>query len=109
MTSTGEPVQPWLLPGLHRVGRWQRGHVGHHATRHVTLGVLPDGRWVAEHTDLTVGSYAHPTREAAERQATEWMWEGEWHEVPAAYGADGQPHGEGWIRRGSQWIRDPNS
>ncbi|MEU7978262.1 hypothetical protein AB0B63_06990 [Micromonospora sp. NPDC049081] len=106
MTSTGEPVQPWLLPGLQRVARWQRGHTGHHAAAHVTLGQAGDGRWIAEHTDLNVGSYAHPTREQAERQITEWMWHGQWVEVPATYQADGTPHGHGWVRHGSQWVRD---
>ncbi|WP_328344767.1 hypothetical protein [Micromonospora sp. NBC_00421] len=105
MSGPGKRVQPWNLPGLQRVRRWQQGHTGHHAARHVALGELPDGRWIAEHADLTIGSYTHPTREAAEQQLTEWMWDGEWHEVPAAYKADGQPYGDGWVRRGSQWVR----
>lgn len=102
----GETAQPWNLEGLRRVRRWQRGHADHYAVDYATLGVLPDGRWVAEHSDTSIGTTVYGSREDAETRLTEWMWHGIWQEIPAAYGPDGKPIGEGWTRRGSRWVRE---
>ncbi len=107
MAGDGEKVEPWLLPGLQRVRRWQSGHTAGSDSRHITLGHTPDGRWVVEHTDIRVGSHAYRTRERAEQALTELMWDGDWHEVPAVIGANGKA--EGWTRRGNLWARDKPS
>lgn len=101
----GEQVQPWLLSGLRRVRRWQRGHAAHYAVDYVTLGELPDGRWIAEHSDVKVQSRVYRSRPAAERRITELMWNGRWEEVPAEYDAAGKPVGDGWVRLGSAWVQ----
>lgn len=75
----------------------------------MTLGELPDRRWVVEHSDVKIGSRAYRSPERAEQAATELMWQGDWVEVPAAYGANGQPVGEGWVRRGGGWVRSEDA
>lgn len=102
-------MQPWELGGLRRVRRWRRGHISHWECRHVALGQLPDGRWVVEHTDVKVGARAYQSPERAERAVTELMWQGDWVEVPAVYRANGQPAGEGWVRRGGTWVRSEDA
>lgn len=97
---------PWLLTGLQRVRRWQLGHGGGFGSRHVTLGRMADGRWLAEDSDTARGSYAYRTRERAERQLAELMWDGKWQEVPASLDANGRAVGGGWTRRGNTWMRD---
>lgn len=106
MTDDGERVDAWLLPGLQRIRRWQSGHASHYAAHTVTLGALPDGRWVAEDSNVQSGSRAYRSREAAELRLTELMWEGSWREVPAAYDAFGKPVGGGWVGRGGAWVRE---
>ncbi|MCG5464244.1 hypothetical protein MED01_002409 [Micromonospora sp. MED01] len=107
MTDDGEQVQPWLLTGLRRLRRWQQGHTSGSDSRHVTLGLMGDGRWLVEHTDIRVGSYAYRSRERAEQEAAKHMRDGDWHEVPAVLDANGQA--EGWVRRGNTWMRDEGS
>lgn len=109
MADDGERVQPWQMPGLRRIRRWQSGHASHHAARHVTLAALPDGRWLAEDSDVKQGSRVHRTRSGAEQRLTELMWDGDWQEVPAAYDSAGRPLDGGWVRLGSGWVRDPRS
>jgi len=99
-----ERVQPWLLPGLQRIRRWQSGHTSGYGARHLTLGQTPDGRWIVEDTDVRRGSYAYRSRERAERELAELMWSGDWREVPAVIDAHGQA--VGWVRRGGTWTRD---
>jgi len=101
-----ERVEPWLLPGLQRVRRWQSGHTSGYGARHLTLGHMADGRWLVEDTDVARGSHAYTRRDDAERQLTELMWDGDWQEVPAVLDARGQPVGGGWTRSGNTWIRD---
>ncbi|MFI1194096.1 hypothetical protein ACH4T9_12675 [Micromonospora sp. NPDC020750] len=103
----GERVEPWLLHGIRRHRRWQHGHTAHWASRHVTLGQLADGRWLVEHTDVTIGSRAYRSQERAQQEIGRLTADGEWTEVPAAYGADGKPIGEGWQRSGGNWVRVP--
>ncbi|MEV5211314.1 hypothetical protein AB0K35_27960 [Micromonospora sp. NPDC053740] len=104
MAGDGDQVQPWLLSGLRRVRRWQHGHTSGSDSRHVTLGLMADGRWLVEHTDIRVGSHAYRSRERAEQEAANHMRACDWQEVPAALDANG--HAEGWVRRGNTWMRD---
>lgn len=106
MGVDGEKVEPWLLTGLQRLRRWQLGHTSGFGARHLTLGRMADGRWLVEDTDVRRGSHAYRSRERAERQLAELMWDGEWQEVPAVLNAQGQPVGGGWTRSGNTWIRD---
>jgi hypothetical protein len=101
----GDPIQVWRTPGHQRVRRWQSGHTSHHASRHVTVGTLPDGRWYADHTETTIGARAYPTEGEAQRAADALMTGGEWRPVPANFGADGQPIEPGWVRYGNEWRR----
>lgn len=108
MADDGEQVDAWLLPGLQRLRRWQCGHTAGYGSRHVTLGRMVDGRWLVEDSDIRVGSRAYRSRERAERQLTELMWDGEWTEVPAVLDGTGRPVDRGWIRRGNTWMREPS-
>lgn len=103
VTDDGEKVQPWLLPGLRRLRRWQHGHSSGFGSRHITLGRMADGRWLVEDTDVRRGSHAYRSRERAEQAATELMWDGDWQEVPAVIDAHGLA--DGWVRRGGTWMR----
>lgn len=109
MADDGEKVEPWLLTGLQRLRRWQYGHSAGFGSRHLTLGQMADGSWLAEDSDTARGSHAYRTRERAERELTALMWDGQWTEVPAVLNAQGQPVGGGWIRRGNTWMRDEPS
>ena len=102
----GERVDVWMLPNLRRVQRWQFGAISHWRCRHVTLGTLPDGRWVVDHTDPRIGGHIYPNEQEARTAAGRLMADGEWFEIPANYGADGQPVGSDWVRRGGQWRRE---
>lgn len=105
----GEQVQPWLVPGLRRIQRWRHGHITHHAMREVTLGRMPDGRWLVEHSDVKVGSYAYRSEQRArQRIAALTVGEG-WLEAPAEYDAAGTPTSGGWRRAGGGWVRDSPS
>ncbi|MEU0078582.1 hypothetical protein ABZY58_11850 [Micromonospora tulbaghiae] len=101
----GERVQPWLVQGLRRLQRWRRGHEQTHAAREVTLGRMPDGRWLVEVSDVRVPSLAYRTEEDARRRVTALTASGGWTEIPAVYDASARPVGEGWQRRGGQWYR----
>ncbi|MER7331650.1 MULTISPECIES: hypothetical protein [unclassified Micromonospora] len=109
MGDDGERIEPWLLHHVRRIQRWQYGHTTHWASRHVTIGLLADGRWMVEHTDVTVGCRAYRDEQRARDVAAELTAVGEWVEVPAAYDAAGQPVGDGWVRRGGSWWRDTTS
>ncbi len=104
MADDGEKVDPWLLTGLRRLRRWQSGHTAGFGARHLTLGQMADGRWLVEDTDIRRGSHAYRSRERAERELAERMWDGDWSEVPAVIDAHNQA--EGWVRRGNTWMRD---
>ncbi len=104
MADDGERVDPWLLTGLQRLRRWQYGHSSGFGSRHVILGRMADGRWLAEDSDTARGSHAYRSKERAERQLAELMWDGQWAEVPAVIDANGRA--EGWTRRGNTWMRD---
>lgn len=107
MGDDGEPIQVWLIPGHQRVQRWQSGHTSHHASRHVTVGVLPDGRWYADSTAPTIGARAYPSEAVAREAADRLMAEhgGDWVEVPANLDANNKPTEPGWVRRGGDWVR----
>ena len=101
----GKRVEVWQLPGLQRVQRWQSGAISHWQCKHVTLGVLPDGRWVVDHTDPRIGGRIYRAEDEARAAAGRLMADGDWIEIPANYNADGQPTTSGWVRRGGQWRR----
>jgi len=103
VAGDGEKIQPWLLPGLQRLRRWQHGRTSGAGSRHVTLGRTADGRWLAEDSDVARGSRAYRSRERAEHALTELMWDGDWQEVPAVLDHNGRA--EGWVRRGGAWMR----
>ncbi|WP_433460684.1 hypothetical protein [Micromonospora sp. CA-248212] len=104
MADDGERVDPWLLTGLRRLRRWQHGHTAGYGARHLTLGQMGDGRWLVEDSDTARESRAYLSRERAERQLAELMWDGDWQEVPAVIDARGSA--DGWVRRGGAWMRD---
>lgn len=104
--GNGERIEVWNAEGFRRVQRWQSGHLSHWQCRHVTLGVLPDGRWVVDHTDVRIGARAYPSEARARQAVAELMARGGWSEVPAEFGADGQPTTSGWVRRGGTWFRE---
>lgn len=109
MADDGEQIEPWLLHHAHRIQRWQQGHTTHWASRHVILGRLPDGRWYVDHTDPTIGCRAYPSEQQARDTIRRITASGDWREVPANFGPDGKPIGEGWTRRGGSWVRDDYS
>lgn len=102
----GERIEVWNATGFRRVQRWQTGHLSHWQCRHVTVGTLPDGRWVVDHTNTHIGARAYPTEARARQVADQMMAGGEWHEVPAEMDATGQPTTPGWVRRGGSWFRE---
>lgn len=108
MPDDGERVEPWLLHHVRRLQRWQYGHTTHWAVRYITLGQLADGRWLVEHSDTTIGCWAYRSEERAQEEIRRHTAGREWREVPAAFGPDAKPIGDGWVRRGGSWARDPS-
>lgn len=103
----GEQVLPWQVQGLRRLQRWRHGHVSHHALREVTLGRMPDGRWLVEHSDVRVPSLAYRGEQRARQRVAELTAGDGWVEVPAELDAAGNPTSGGWRRAGGTWLRDP--
>lgn len=105
----GEQVLPWQVEGLRRLQRWRHGHIAHHALREVTLGRLPDRRWLVEHSDVRVPSLAYRGEDAARRRVADLTRGEGWVEVPAELDANGNPTSGKWRRSGGTWLRDPSS
>lgn len=105
MSDDGERVLPWLIGPIRRIQRWQYGHTSHWGSRHVTLGRLPDGRWMVEHSDVKIGARAYHDEQRARHAAGRLTARDGWREVPAAFDGSGQPTEPGWYRSGGTWLR----
>lgn len=100
----GEAIRTWEHAGLRRVQRWRWGHASASECVHVTVGVLPDGRWFAERGER---ARAYLGEADARAVAGNLMADREgWREVPAELGPDSRPTAPGWVRRGGEWFRE---
>lgn len=69
----GEPVLVWEHRGRTETARWH--HPGEHpsAAAHIRYGVLPDGRWYVEHTNMPGEGYAFAVECDAELAVVEML------------------------------------
>jgi hypothetical protein len=93
-----------LEHGVGRVKAWQCAPPESYRCRTISIGTLAGGRWWANHTGVHGGAFLCRDRAHAQEVADGWMDGGEWWEVPAEFGPDGQPTEPGWVRRGGSWF-----
>lgn len=77
--------------------------------RHVTLGRMPDGRWLVEHSDVRVPSLAYWDEQRARQRVADLTAGDRWVEVPVRFGPGHEPTDPGWRRAGGTWVRDDRS
>lgn len=69
----GEPILVWEHRARAETARWR--HSGGHpsAAAHIRYGVLPDGRWYVEHTNMPGEAYAFRDERDADLAVVEML------------------------------------